>query len=495
MRRIGLIVFLICILLCRLVFVEIDVGAESPTGTSVSLVPSQAYVEAGENIVFDAVLANNSEILGLEFQIAFEEESLEFVSSEVKTASGVSYIELTKAGELFYSNLSNALILNGTLFSLTFKAKASTVLIKKTLLDIVKTEGDEPVAGDSNGFEVDCDFYGTKIAIRDPGKLAFAGANYVYDGTQKEITVTGANPYYDSEDTIEVSTTYTNNVGTNAGTYNASAKVSFTWAFATISDITLNSTLQIDKKSQPAPNTGDAVINYIDETITFGEELEANYIESFIGNYIISGSGIQPSTTIYLRHKGDSNHIPGDALAISIPARPIAPVSPTMKSKTATSITLDTLAGIEYKCNEGSWQDSPVFAALNAAEQYTFYARRKASLDMFKSNSSAGSFYITHPHSIIISGISVDEQDKTITVTFENYLGYNIASALAFASVYSEGKLIGLKKNNIMNLLNDFSTTEEFIFGGDTELSSFKIFVWDSFGGLRPLSKFYREGN
>jgi hypothetical protein len=58
---------------------------------------------------------------------------------------------------------------------------------------------------------------------------------------------------------------------------------------------------------------------------------------------------------------------------------PTVPDSPTLASKTATSITLNTIFGndAEYSKDGVTWQDSPTFEGLNPNTAYSFYARYK----------------------------------------------------------------------------------------------------------------------
>jgi len=479
MRRIVYTV-IISVILCRLLTV-FAVG-----GTSVELVPTQTYVDVGQNIVFNAVLSNNSEICGMSFEIAYDSTKFEFVSDEIKTAPNGSYVSLASEGHILYYAFSSSPITNGTLFNITLKAKSSSVLVDKTSLNVL-----DLVAGDFDGLTVLCTGVGTKVAIRNPNNIAFAGETFVYDETQKGITVTGGNYVNDSNDPIAVTVLYTNNVATNAGAYDAVARVSFNCGFATIPDIVLNATLVINKAEQPVPNNTDAVINFINESISFGLGLEANSSPNFTEKVIVSESVMQPGTTIYLRFKEDANHYPSLTLAFVIPARPAAPGSPVAKNRTATSVTLDAVSGTEYKCNDGMWQDSSVFTGLMPETIYTFYSRTKATEDAFKSSSSVGSTIVTFPKTIIISNININVLTNTITATFENHLEYDIALATIVASVYSEGKLVATKNMPITGLANNYSITKQLTFSSSVDLSNFKIFVWDSYITLKPLSKIY----
>lgn len=49
-----------------------------------------------------------------------------------------------------------------------------------------------------------------------------------------------------------------------------------------------------------------------------------------------------------------------------------APAAPTLKDRTYTSITLNSIKGAQYRCNDGAWQTSPEFTGLTAGTTYTF---------------------------------------------------------------------------------------------------------------------------
>jgi len=66
-----------------------------------------------------------------------------------------------------------------------------------------------------------------------------------------------------------------------------------------------------------------------------------------------------------------------------------APEAPTLKSKTTTSITLNTIIGAEYRCANGVWQDSPTFTGLTANTVYKFSARLKETATHNASPASA----------------------------------------------------------------------------------------------------------
>ena len=72
-----------------------------------------------------------------------------------------------------------------------------------------------------------------------------------------------------------------------------------------------------------------------------------------------------------------------------------APAAPTMASKTGTSVTLNVIAGCEYKRDGKGWQDSPEFTGLSPVTSYTFYARKKETDDFHPSPPSLGTTITT----------------------------------------------------------------------------------------------------
>ena len=80
--------------------------------------------------------------------------------------------------------------------------------------------------------------------------------------------------------------------------------------------------------------------------------------------------------------------------ALTIPARPESPTAPTVKDKTADSITINTADDVQYRLGKkGQWQNgtdgSLTFDNLKAGIQYTIYARTPASSSKFASAESS----------------------------------------------------------------------------------------------------------
>ncbi len=96
------------------------------------------------------------------------------------------------------------------------------------------------------------------------------------------------------------------------------------------------------------------------------------------------------------------------------------PVAPTMASNTATTITLNTVAGYQYSVGGLAWQDTPTFHNLVAGATYTFYQRVAETSTVLASATSAGANFST------ISGLS-----GTISTTGEARYGMTMTATLS----------------------------------------------------------------
>lgn len=65
-----------------------------------------------------------------------------------------------------------------------------------------------------------------------------------------------------------------------------------------------------------------------------------------------------------------------------------APAAPQVGSVTATSITLKTVAGAEYRLGSGAWQTSPTFTGLQPSTTYSFTMRIAETATAYASPSS-----------------------------------------------------------------------------------------------------------
>ncbi|MFA9398326.1 MAG: hypothetical protein ACERKV_08695 [Clostridiaceae bacterium] len=117
------------------------------------------------------------------------------------------------------------------------------------------------------------------------------------------------------------------------------------------------------------------------------------------GNMVDDGNGVQGSIPFKLYAAEKLNQT--------------APASPTVKSKTDTSITLVSIAGEQYKVNEGLWQDSNIFEGLTPNEEYTFYARTAETTIYLASPESIGTKITTNK---LLKGQVVDKNGNSVGV-------------------------------------------------------------------------------
>ena len=139
-----------------------------------------------------------------------------------------------------------------------------------------------------------------------------------------------------------------------------------------------------------------------------------------------------------------------------------APTAPTLKDRTYSSITLNTIEGARYRCNGGAWQTSPEFTGLTAGTAYTFEAyypetdtykaspaSEKAEFStLYRSSggsSSSGSSYAVSAPSTKNGDVTVSPKNASkgdrVTVTVKPDSGYEIGSVTVLDSKGNELKL------------------------------------------------------
>ena len=122
-----------------------------------------------------------------------------------------------------------------------------------------------------------------------------------------------------------------------------------------------------------------------------------------------------------------------------------APAVPTLKDRTYTSITLNSIEGAQYRCNGGAWQTSPEFTGLTAGTTYTFEAYYPETADCkasptsgkvefstlrHSSSSSNPTYSVTTPSKSENGGVAVSSKNArkgdTVTVTVTPDAGYQL---------------------------------------------------------------------
>lgn len=462
--------------------------ATASSQPSISIIPETSnVVNAGDTFTVNVVLSNNTEIGGMQFNVEFDDESLEYVSGEVVGVFGVSNLTLSETGIVRVNCMSESVLSNDALFSITFRAKATTTLIKKSTLTLT-----EIVAGNLSGFDVECTKNDLDIAIKNESAISFDSREYTYDGVQKELLISGILP-------DGASVEYLNNTATNAGEYNATANISFSYDYAVIEPLILNANLTINKAEQAMPAPAEITLNYFEETISFGIHLEANLKEDFSGAEILSGSKIQPDTKIYISKKETENYNRGLPLEYVISPRPLRPAAPALAGKTAASVTLETVSGAEYRLGDGRWQDLPVFSDLLPEQEYTFYIRIKATGASFCSEISLGSSYTTdseveegYAFEIYITSAVYNKTTQNAEILIDiNNLRLKQADAMLSLAIYDkQSKLVKMVSEKITINENGISQLQKSIALSAALNSGYKVkaFLWSGFEQMQPLA-------
>jgi LPXTG-motif cell wall-anchored protein len=92
-------------------------------------------------------------------------------------------------------------------------------------------------------------------------------------------------------------------------------------------------------------------------------------------------TGLTPNTTyrFYARLAATATHMASPESpateATTLKSPQAAPPAPVVAALTDTSVTLEVIAGAEYRLNDGAWQTNPVFTGLTPNTTYKFYAR------------------------------------------------------------------------------------------------------------------------
>lgn len=95
-----------------------------------------------------------------------------------------------------------------------------------------------------------------------------------------------------------------------------------------------------------------------------------------------------PGATYYVRKDQSETGVPSEGTAFQLPARPAAPDAAAV-CVTERSVELQSNPNWEYSRDAATWSDSAVFDGLNAATEYTFYVRIRATTDAFASEAQA----------------------------------------------------------------------------------------------------------
>ncbi|MEG1844846.1 MAG: Ig-like domain-containing protein [Clostridia bacterium] len=93
-----------------------------------------------------------------------------------------------------------------------------------------------------------------------------------------------------------------------------------------------------------------------------------------------------------------------------------APAAPTMQSRTASSVTLVSVEGMEYSKDGKAWQGSALFEGLQPATECTFYARLKETDLYAASDASTGTAIATLAAAPGAGSYAIDYKAETLTL-------------------------------------------------------------------------------
>ncbi len=117
------------------------------------------------------------------------------------------------------------------------------------------------------------------------------------------------------------------------------------------------------------------------------------------------------------------------------------PSAPTLDEKSYTSITLNTIAGGEYRRDGGAWQDSPTFSGLSQGTQYSFTQRLKETATHNASPESDSASFTTIAIEILAVDVPVETSEINYGEIFEHPTIKFLTQVLIeddFVGVYNE---------------------------------------------------------
>ena len=134
-----------------------------------------------------------------------------------------------------------------------------------------------------------------------------------------------------------------------------------------------------------------------------------------------------------------------------------------------------------FNLNEPVSEGESVPVSISNAESYAGTKMVAYNEDVVCSNS------VENEYLARVENVSEDKSNKTVSADIIN-ISDKMQSFDAICAIYdASGRLTGLKTMPIVGLAKEESWRAVFKF--DTEWSSYKIFVWDSLNGMKPLSE------
>ncbi len=122
--------------------------------------------------------------------------------------------------------------------------------------------------------------------------------------------------------------------------------------------------------------------------------------------------------TIKIVRKGNGSETSdSEEQELDVPERPSAPSSaPELDKRTDTSVTLKRIDGVQYRVNDGDWQDSPEFTGLDPETEYTFEVRYPAKDTAFATPPGDSTKIITMPKAPAEDVLRINYEKETFTL-------------------------------------------------------------------------------
>ena len=200
----------------------------------------------------------------------------------------------------------------------------------------------------------------------------------------------------------------------------------------------------------PLTLTGTVVPNNAtNQTITWSVSNPGTTGANITGGNVLNTTGTGTATILATVVNGTSptqNYT--QTFTITVTKAPQnAPPAPTLLSSTSTSITLNTVAGCEYRKGTDAWQSSNIFSGLLPNTSYSFTQRYAETDTHYASSESEDSVFTTEDSdkplytitatvnnsdygSITPAGEAIVEEGDNITFVITAYDGYHIETVL-----------------------------------------------------------------
>ncbi len=136
--------------------------------------------------------------------------------------------------------------------------------------------------------------------------------------------------------------------------------------------------------------------------------------------YLLGSADVGQVITLYVTASDQSGTLSAATATVLKAENTTTPTAPTMASATASSITLNTVAGYQYSLGGTYWQDTTTFHGLTAGAAYTFYQRVAETTTTLASAASTGVNFST------LAGLT-----GTITTTGEARYGMTMTATLS----------------------------------------------------------------